>query len=693
MKKIGFKITASILLCSLSISLIVGVIGVLQGAKSIERESSDKLTYMAEKYANEFSENLSSVQSSLDSMANNVVASFDVDKLDEESIEYMQQYKDMMSPVVKKTAEELEGVQGVYIKFDPTLTKGVNEIWYADMQGNGSYSSQSPSKLSEYNINNEDMAYYYNPIKSKSPVWSDPYIDATLGINIVSYSQPLYKGDVLLGVVGVDIKIEDVKETVENMEVYDTGYAFLLNDKYDFIIHPTFTENDNLETIEDGGLKHIVDKMKENANGMTEYKHNGEAKFISYAKLSNGWTLAIAPPVKEVFAPVDALTNAIIIIEVLGVILCLVISLFVSKSISKPIEKLTALINKTGNFNLVYDANVSDLKARKDETGIMANSILNLRQAIRELLLELQESSENIKENANTVELESTDLNNSATETSATTQQLSAGMEETAASTEEINASIHEIEKAIEITAGRAEEGALKSQEVNQRAEDLKKNAVESQKKSANIYTEVKEDLDLAIDQIGAVKRINILADTILQITSQTNLLALNAAIEAARAGEAGKGFAVVADEIRKLAEQSSQAITDIQEVVDIVNPSVDNLVKSSNDMLHFIETEVSEDYKALVEVGEKYSEDAEMFNDLTMDFSSTLEQLKASIQNISLAVNEVSVTMNEGASGVDDIARMTSTIVEKVSNINDTSASNLEGVNRLVELVSKFKM
>ena len=96
------------------------------------------------------------------------------------------------------------------------------------------------------------------------------------------------------------------------------------------------------------------------------------------------------------------------------------------------------------------------------------------------------------------------------------------------------------------------------------------------------------------------------MSDSIIRITSQTNLLALNANIEAARAGEAGKGFAVVADEIRKLAEQSKQAVSKIREITGKVEESVNNLSACSNKILDFMSADVSNDYVSMLDIAHK---------------------------------------------------------------------------------------
>lgn len=405
------------------------------------------------------------------------------------------------------------------------------------------------------------------------------------------------------------------------------------------------------------------------------------------------WTLVLTGDVDEVLQPVSEMTNFILLLGLGSLLLTLLTGTTVATRISLPIIKLTELVNRTAELDLKYDHQYEYLTKNTDETGTIAKAMFSTRAALREMAGSLIAISSKVLDNAETLEKLSNEVRENAHDNSATTEELSAGMEETAASTEEMTAAIHETLSNVRMISAKVKEGADVSGLITQRALELQHDAVTSTENAKQIYSTVRSEMQQAIEQSGAIHEINILADTILSITSQTNLLALNAAIEAARAGEAGRGFAVVAGEIRKLAEKSSETASGIQEVVKNVYASVEQMTRHSEAVLSFIDRNVLGDYERLTEVSQQYNEDASTINGLMNQFEEAADHLNETVSSIAIAVNEVAATVNEGAIGVQDIAEKTADIVEKTFHEATMADENTQSAKEMQQLVEKFKI
>ena len=325
----------------------------------------------------------------------------------------------------------------------------------------------------------------------------------------------------------------------------------------------------------------------------------------------------------------------IFIISLLAaVVVALVSAAYQGKQVSGGMQAGNAHLDMVAGGNLTHEIPPAFL-ARKDELGDYGRSVAKLQAGLVTLLREVTNSIEHVRQASGAVTISVNAMQGDVSETSATIEELSAGMEETAATSEEISATATEIASSVKDLAGKAEAGSGSADEVSKRAQQLKHAAMDSQSASQKIHQDAKLKLESAIRDSKAVEDINVLADAILQITSQTNLLALNAAIEAARAGEAGRGFAVVADEVRKLAEESQQTVTKIQDVTGKVLASVRNLASGAGDVLDFLDGQVASDYDSLVKTGDQYNNDAQIFDALAEDISTSTEQLNASINEV----------------------------------------------------------
>ena len=162
------------------------------------------------------------------------------------------------------------------------------------------------------------------------------------------------------------------------------------------------------------------------------------------------------------------------------------------------------------------------------------------------------------------------------------------------------------------------------------------------------MYEDVKDKSDKAIEESKAVEKINELTGTIMSISSQTSLLALNASIEAARAGEAGKGFAVVATEIGNLANQTSQAVADINNIVQEVNVAVTNMSECLTETTVFLEETVLQEYNEFKDVSVQYHQDANVFKESMGGVKDAIDSLGQSVDLIVDSISGINETVHE---------------------------------------------
>ena len=178
-------------------------------------------------------------------------------------------------------------------------------------------------------------------------------------------------------------------------------------------------------------------------------------------------------------------------------------------------------------------------------------------------------------------------------------------------------------------------------------------NSRQTEKISTQAASDIMISKDSVMETVNSMKLIASKISIIGEISRQTNLLALNAAVEAARAGEHGRGFAVVAAEVRKLAERSQQAATEIDEVY---SKSVD-VAQKSGEMLFEVVPNIQKTSDLVQEVTAS-----------SVEQSSGAEQVNSAIQNLNNVVQENAATAEEMAAGAEELNAQSELLKEAVA-------------------------
>ena len=502
-------------------------------------------------------------------------------------------------------------------------------------------------------------------------------------------------------------------DEVRQMRYGDAGYFWIdQSDGTNVVLLGSDTEGTNrMETQDADGyqmVKEIIRVAVEDGGGYTDYVFPKEGETEPSPKRSYSeyfepfdWVVgtgnytdyidtAIAAQDEEFSSYAIKKAATMIVACVAMLIIVAILIAMISRDITKSLKKIKDQFDIIAGGNFARKMQKPMLK-RKDDFGQLANELEKMRESVRSLLAQVKIEAANIDTVVESINSHVFNLNGEIEDVSATTEQLAASTQETAASAEQINGMTQQIEEAAREIAIRAQDGATEAEEIHQRATQTKDETVANRMKVKQMLSEIRQGLEKALEDAKVVEQIGVLADSILAITGQTNLLALNASIEAARAGEAGKGFAVVAEEIRVLAEQSKDAVANIQAVTENVNHAVRNLTSDSNRLLDFVDTDIVESFNNFEKMADDYNLDAAKINDLVSDFSATSEELVASITNITQAIDGISSASNDSAAGTTNIAQKTVSFASGSAEVMKGAKDAESSVEELRKNVNNF--
>ena len=363
------------------------------------------------------------------------------------------------------------------------------------------------------------------------------------------------------------------------------------------------------------------------------------------------------------------------------------------KTVVKPLRKqtseLTEIIDeiKGGHGDLTKRVTVKSM----DEIGQSSIGINHFIETLQNIMSNIIGKSNVLDGVVGNVASSVAASSDNANDISAIMEELSATMEEVSATTNSVSENTTAAEGKVQKMADQTKVMSQYAQDMKKRATELEHTATENMNNTNEMIGEITTEMNQALENSKSVEKVAQLTADILNISSQTNLLALNASIEAARAGEAGKGFAVVADEIRQLADSSRETANNIQTINEQVIEAVQGLVVSSEKIVGYINENILPDYRAFVQGGQQYNDDATHIDNTMAEYAGEAQDILATMMEMTEAIEGISRAVEESANGVTDAATNIDSLVQSMSTVNGQMEENSTVAKNLKEESAAF--
>ena len=349
--------------CMLLIVVLISTVSGIWIVRNISNESANQtLKLLCESGEKNLDHYFESVEQSVEMVSAYVES--DLNGVDDD---HLQAHLDRVSDIFKKLTYKTYGVLTYYYRIDPTVSTVAKGFWYTNEDGEG-FREHEVTDITQYDTNDTTKLVWFTvPKATGRSIWLPPYITDNLDVRVISYNVPVYYENRFVGVIGIEIDYSTMAEQVDNIKLYDNGYAFI-NDKDGKIIYHPKMDVTTMKTqpkVPDGLL---------NGSEFIRYRYDGEDKQAVWLPLSNGMRLNVTVPVKEINATWQKWSLRIAV--VFGVLLIVFILLVIqfANHITKPLRALTKAAEQVdkGEYDCDLEYN------REDEVGVLTKTFKKL---------------------------------------------------------------------------------------------------------------------------------------------------------------------------------------------------------------------------------------------------------------------------------------------------------------------------